>query len=513
MNKYFPSSKLFRQAIVTASASIFLLNGVNAESKLTQENLTLLAKEISLVRESQKLPSQDFSSWKKLLDDGQLATLQEQLAYYKQFPIAVELIAEINAQKEKEELVIVKDLEATYEENIKQITTAIDTAKSASDLDASLKLLSDAKNQLSSHKSNYSRKLLVATASRMDQHYRSATQIVASWQDYLNFHSSGNNSSAKSSLNSIASKLVNYPIIPRSKVLKLQEELNNPNVASIKISKLDEIISKFVKGLSLQETHTLLENTALEKHQRTQANTLILQIEPLLKLEDQDYKVTTAELIGIYKKLHNSNKRSDQRIAKIYSQHIAKAFEKELSFKSANKNTSLAVYLEAAIAHFISKEQWLEAELAMDYLSSLQNSNYSQSTRNLTNCLKHMKDGDSSLKADSWVGAIDSYRQGINASTPQIPRSLFVRKLAEMKKLDEKRFKKSSEIADDLTSQHGHERAAGVIWRLNQYILSNRFGKDRSAQPIPHHLQETIEKFVELEVDKRIKSLQPPATK
>lgn len=127
-----------------------------------------------------------------------------------------ELIHALTQAIEREKAKALKELEkelATFKEGLGVILLA---ATDPSDLDTLFVKLDAFKvraNRFPSHRHNF------------DNTCRNLGKIVAGWQDYLNNLKIGDFKQAEYSLKNLNQSLDTYPVIPRSKVLELQNEL------------------------------------------------------------------------------------------------------------------------------------------------------------------------------------------------------------------------------------------------------------------------------------------------
>lgn len=500
--------------LAIAAFSLLSLAPVLSAATLNKESLEKLTKSINLECEAKKLPTRDFAPWFALLDQGDYVGLKKQISYVGSTPEAIQVIAAIDKILKANEKDAIKQVEASYTATIKQVTTAIETAKKPVDLDKSLLALSTAKAGLTQLRADHTNQKLYRYVQEIEQKYRSATQIVASWQDYLTYLAAGNFSSAKSCLNSVTSKLTTFPIIPRSKVLHLREGLstaNNSSVTSKPVSELAKITLDFANGQDPQKTYQRLNDATFDQYNRKEADKLMVTLSPLIELSNKATSQSVSELVKNYKDSLRQKTRTSQRINKLYTSHLLTALEKEVNYPNNKHATSPIQYLEDTLEYFIKEQSWESAQQSLGYLTALAQSSHSTKTRNLENALKYIKNGDDCLQADLWIDAIKNYRNGIRNSVQRLPASTFAQKLAEMQKTDEQRYSKASELVDDLMLQDNHRNVAGTIWRLNQYILSSHNPNRKSQAPIPPSLQEVIEKFVELEVEKQL-TLQQEST-
>lgn len=514
MSLNFPS---FKCSVAIATTSIALLSSTIANEKIDSSLLDNLTKEINSQLKEKKLSAQDFTLWHTLLKNGELNQLKLQLGSYKHIPSCAQIITTIDKVLAIEEKKHADKIQEKYDKNIQSIASSILDSKTASDLDAVLVLINTAQNGLQPYKADYSQKQLYATINKIDQNYKTALRITTNWQDHLSHLAAKDLTKAQYSLKNVASSLSSFPIIPRSKVLQISQKLQGqPNDHSRKKyqrNPLEKITIQFVNGLSAKKTYQLLESANLEEYKRKQAYKFMAKLTPLIKLEEKPTSIPLAQLINNYKTINKSKELADTHIASLYTQYLIKALETELKHPNKYKEASPTFYLDEAAKAFAAKELWDKSEQCLNYSKLLSGSSFSNEMKNFKYNVEHIKLGNSKLATDDWVGAIDSYKQGLNKTSTYVPRELFVNKLAEMLAADKERYSSASATLDDLSVQRQHASTAGVIWRLNQYILSNPSVHNAANRPIPKNMQDLIEKFVELEVQKRIKELQTTTNK
>lgn len=383
--------------------------------------------------------------WRTMVEGGKWAELggvrDSSLMNVPEVKTFLEAVRREQQKKAKED-------RARIEALLKEAGVAVEKAKTPEDLDEIIKKLTESKG---------GREYGYGSGEELQglyQNLQSTRQIVAEWQDYLMEIQTGQSEKALSSLQSISQYLANYPLIPRSKVLRMMsgEGGNQSNEPKVDPStQIEAIMVQFEKDRNAEVAWASLQKIPEQQRRNYGAETM-QQLQAFRRFQQNAPLMSPEEVV---RALQQNNRNTSLWMS--FNNEANVVIAKSLQIAVPKERVSTDQYLRSHADEAIGRDDWTKAQRILTLLDILASGSGSPSG-DLTAISSYLK-GIEFEKAGIWNSAVTSYRTAMHSKVRSFPLEKITVRLEALKQQDAGRFEKALE---GVSEQEQMDRAKGL---------------------------------------------------
>jgi hypothetical protein len=429
----------YRGALVAAA---FVLP-LSAKALTPAEALKNLEKAAAAQPSEGRISKTMIPYWKKALEEENYAALEqmellgmggdeaESAALHAPLSAFAESVRHAKKERAKAEA-------SRFETLLAQAGKAIEKAKTAKDLDATVKALATAQSPrfFSSEESQ-----------NLQQQLQTSRQIVSDWQVYLNEMGADRPDRAIKPLENISDSLTKCPLVPRSKVLAMLAQLprgEKPGTTSLPKAPpytgptLESIEGDLAKNLDIDAALKAIGD--LPSGQRSSSSHYFA--ESLRKFKNFQASTGSRSVEDVIKEA--SRYSSNSPLMPVYYFEINKLIAATWKVPPAAKHLTTEMYVRTIIQEATAHDNWDLARKGWSVASELRLGQSDEAA--ISQYLKGLE----FEKVGMWVQAIRAYRSGLNSKLVYMPIGKFTARLQAMKKADPNRYEQANAEADAL---------------------------------------------------------------
>lgn len=414
--------------------------------------------------------------WQLLVDQGQTSRIPQDGIMMSlrgtgtQIPGLAERINEFGKCVAEENLRIETAKLADAKALIARVAVTLEKATKAEDLDDLMLALIE--NQLADYGNNPS---IRPVASDL----QNALEIVKDWQDYLIADETGNNSSRRSHLEQISSRLSRSPILPRSVVLRLLNKPVPPVPTSVattpqpKTGIYDEIRNKLTESgdsaTALSEINACPDIPSNSSEDFVFAKNVKI-IEELRLLEPS---MSESEVFANIRNFQNNNSRDKQTFVRAINQISLNAIAENHGFETPSaKTTSPQKVLESIASKAATDRDWEKLRKAINSLDSLASGNTTYGRMNKRGedlkIISRIKLGETAEEQNDVEAAYSAYLEASMLDGEYLQKDVAYSKIANL------RAKHPDKVADMMAKAAEIRQKAEVARHLAELEMQQR---------------------------------------